>query len=70
MPLNAADRKFLRLMIPHHKMAIRMADAVAADGSDSRVGMLARKIRTAQTNEIALMERMLKQAGEKSGGSM
>lgn len=70
MPLNAADKKFLKEMVPHHKMAVKMADAVIMEGSDMRVYALARAIRDGQAKEIEKMEGWLKEIGEKPNGSM
>lgn len=70
MPLNAADKKFLKEMVPHHKMAVKMADTVIKEGADMRVYALARAIRDGQAKEITQMEGWLKEVGEKPNGSM
>lgn len=70
MPLNAADKKFLKEMVPHHKMAVKMADTVIKEGSDMRVDALARAISDGQAKEIEKMEGWLKEVGEKPYGSM
>lgn len=70
MPLNAADKKFLKEMVPHHKMAVKMAEVVIKEGSDMRVYALARKIRDGQAKEITEMTSWLTEVGEKPNGSM
>ncbi len=70
MPLNGADVKFLKGMIPHHKMAIEMAEIVIEFGADLRVDGLARAIRDGQTKEITQMEGFLKEVGENPNDSM
>jgi len=68
--LNAADKKFLKEMIPHHKMAVKMAQTVIKEGLDIRVDTLARAIRDGQAKEIDKMEAWLKEVGEKPNDSM
>jgi uncharacterized protein (DUF305 family) len=70
MTLNAADKKFLKEMVPHHKMAVTMANRVITDGQDMRVDALARAIRDGQTKEIAQMTAWLAEVGEKPNGRM
>ncbi len=55
MTLNAADKKFLEGMVPHHREAISMARTVLAEGSDERVQQLAENILAAQSAEIKKM---------------
>ena len=57
----AFDRRFLRMMIRHHRGAIQMVQELyAADGGlESQVDALAREIDSDQLIEIARMERML-----------
>lgn len=64
--LNAADIAFLKAMVPHHRMAVEMAEKVIDRGLDMRVDALARKIREAQTMEIAKMTAWLTEAGQEA----
>lgn len=70
MVLNAADKKFLKAMIPHHEAAVKMAAAVIKEGVNPRVDTMARAIRDGQTKEIETMKGWLEAAGEKADGSM
>jgi uncharacterized protein (DUF305 family) len=54
-----AERLFLTLMIAHHEGGVAMADAAIADARTTEVRTLASAISSAQTSEIALLERML-----------
>lgn len=54
-----AERLFLTLMIAHHEGGVAMADAAIADARTTEVRTLATAISSAQTSEIALLERML-----------
>jgi uncharacterized protein (DUF305 family) len=47
------DREFIDMMIPHHEGAIRMAEVLLEDSSDSELRALANGIVTAQTAEVA-----------------
>ena len=51
---------FLRQMIPHHQGAVEMAEYEIKYGKSPEMIRLARKIVTAQQQEIAEMETMLK----------
>lgn len=55
----ALDRRFLELMIAHHRGAITMAEQEVADGSNSEALDLATKIIADQTAEIATMQGLL-----------
>lgn len=70
MALNAADKTFLKNMIPHHQNAVKMAEKVIKEGQDARVKELAKKIRDGQTKEIEEMKEWLTEAGESLKGSM
>jgi uncharacterized protein (DUF305 family) len=50
------DRVFVDEMIPHHRGAIRMAEAVLAETRDPELRKLAENVVTAQKREIAEME--------------
>jgi len=53
------DDAFIRMMVPHHKGAIDMAEVELAKGSDPRLKALARAIIDAQQREIDEMTRQL-----------
>jgi uncharacterized protein (DUF305 family) len=57
----AAERKFLTLMIAHHRGGVEMAQAVIARTAEPEVLDLARSIVMSQTAEIDLMEDMLEE---------
>jgi len=58
-----ADRLFLRLMIPHHRAAVPMAEAALEQSGSPEVENLARTIATSQKAEIQVMEDMLRERG-------
>lgn len=58
-----AERRFLELMIAHHRGAIEMADAALARSSNSVVVPFAQSIVESQDGEIVLMEEMLRTRG-------
>lgn len=53
------DRKFLEMMLPHHKAAVEMARVELQKGSDPELKLLAQDIIDAQEAEIAAMEKEL-----------
>lgn len=53
-----SDTAFLEMMVPHHQMAVQMADIELRRGSDPAVLALARAIKTAQGPEISRMKAM------------
>lgn len=57
---NAQDAKFIREMIPHHEMAIEMADKQIKKGKNSAAIDLAKSIKSAQEGEIETMRAWLK----------
>lgn len=65
--MTAADAKFLKDMIAHHRAALVMSTKYLDDNSPSerqaRVSDLARNIIKAQTAEIAVMSDWLRQGG-------
>ena len=68
---NAADSKFVMMMIPHHEQAIEMADTILAKPDiDPRVLDLAEQIKKAQGPEIELMKGWLDDWGFGSMGGM
>lgn len=54
------DRKFLELMVAHHRGAIEMAQTQIGEGADSDALALARTIRDDQNTEITEMENLLR----------
>jgi uncharacterized protein (DUF305 family) len=55
-----AERRFLELMIAHHRGAVEMADAALARSSNGVVVPFAQSVAKSQAAEIALMEEMLR----------
>ena len=56
-----SDVDFVRLMLPHHQMAIDMARTQLIYGKDPQMRRLAQEIITDQQSEIELMQLWLKQ---------
>lgn len=56
---QAAEIQWLRLMIPHHKAGVQMAEALIRNSDDTQVVQLAEAIRVAQLAEIDQMRLML-----------
>ena len=54
------DKKFLQMMIAHHRGAIEMAKTEQSDGENSKAKGLAAQIQKAQTAEITQMQGLLK----------
>ncbi|WP_328993965.1 DUF305 domain-containing protein [Kribbella sp. NBC_01245] len=54
------DRLWTRMMIKHHKGAITMAKTQRTTGKNEAAVALAKKIETAQTREVATLQRMPK----------
>ena len=55
-----ADVDFIRSMIPHHQMALQMAEKELKNGKDAAAKEMAQNIITAQKREISTMETWLK----------
>ncbi len=53
------DQMFLTMMIEHHEGAIAMAKTEQSDGMNAEAIALAKKIESAQTDEIATMQGLL-----------
>lgn len=64
MPFTAADVKFMQGMIHHHAQAIVMAGWAQTHGARGDVKTLAERINVAQRDEIAFMQRWLKERGQ------
>lgn len=62
-PPEEADELFLRFMIPHHRAAVPMAEAVLEETDRPAVEELAGAIARAQRSEIEVMQRMLQDMG-------
>ncbi|HWH93877.1 MAG TPA: DUF305 domain-containing protein [Baekduia sp.] len=62
---NAADKAFVREMVPHHEMAVEMADMAKMDATHKAVRQLARRITKAQNAEISMMKGIAKRLGVK-----
>ena len=56
MPGYASDRMFLRMMIPHHALAVHMGKDAVGNASHPELKRLAQEIVEGQTREIAEME--------------
>lgn len=63
LPPGEADALFLRLMIPHHKGAIPMAQAALDNSDQPQVQRLAGSIIASQKSEIKAMRDILKDKG-------
>lgn len=59
-PYTAADVNFMSGMISHHAQAIAMARLAPTNGANPEVQRLAERIINAQTDEITLMQRWLR----------
>lgn len=53
---NATDRAFVQQMIPHHMMAVQMAQSASTQAQHPQVRTLAANITTTQNREIAEMK--------------
>lgn len=65
-----ADVAFVRGMVPHHAQALVMTRLVRERSSNDGVRQMALRMDISQRDEIALMERWLKERGEASMGDM
>ncbi len=57
----ATDEMFLRMMIPHHQMAVDMSEKALKESKHPELRELAQKIKEEQTAEIELMEGYLEE---------
>ena len=58
---DATDEMSLRMMIPHHQMAVDMSEKALDEAEHPEVENLARKIIDEQTAEIQLMKGYLEE---------
>jgi uncharacterized protein (DUF305 family) len=56
MITNALDTMFLKMMIPHHQMAVDMSEEALSKAEHPELRDLAQKIRDEQSSEIELMQ--------------
>ena len=63
LPPQEADKLFLRLLIPHHRAALGMTEAVIGETDRPEVETLAGAIAASQEAEISTMEEMLRKRG-------
>ena len=63
-PYTRADVEFMQGMIAHHGQALAMAALAPTNGAREDVSILAARIDVAQRDEIAMMQRWLRQRGE------
>lgn len=69
---NAADRAFVREMVPHHEMAVEMAKMARMQGDHAQIKQLAADIISAQNKEIRELKTIARSIGvtPASAGSM
>lgn len=60
---KGSDELFLKLMIPHHKAAVPMSEAIMERSDDEAVTSLAESIAAAQSSEIEVMRDMREERG-------
>ena len=58
---DATDAMFLRMMIPHHRMAVEMSERALEEAEHPELKKLAQKIKDEQSAEIELMRGQLKE---------
>ena len=64
-PYTAADVHFMSGMIPHHAQAVLIAGWAASHDAGSAVKILCERIVVAQQDEIATMQRWLRERGQR-----
>jgi uncharacterized protein (DUF305 family) len=62
--VTPADVEFMSMMIGHHAQAIQMSEMAKSHGADAEVQVLASRIINAQHDEIATMQRWLRDHGK------
>ncbi len=63
-PFSAADVQFMTGMIPHHAQAVLMAGWATSHGASPAVRILCQRIAVAQRDEIAFMQRWLRERNQ------
>ncbi|HWP37934.1 MAG TPA: DUF305 domain-containing protein [Gemmatimonadales bacterium] len=63
-PFSPADVQFMTGMIPHHAQAVLIAGWAAAHGASPAVRVLCERIVVAQRDEIAFMQRWLRERNQ------
>lgn len=66
---GAADVRFVTGMIPHHAQALQMVALVPERAASDAVKLMSERIAVSQRDEIALMERWLRDRGEPVPGA-
>lgn len=61
IPVTPDDVTFIDFFVPHHEMAVMMADHVLAHGENAAVQALAEQMRTAQLQEIETLRAVRKE---------
>ena len=59
-----ADARFLQQMIPHHTQALVMTEMVPTRTATDAIRLIAERIAVSQQDEIAMMQRWLRERGE------
>ena len=54
-PIPLSDADYIDNLVPHHEMALQMADAVIARGADPTVKEMAQEMKAKQAEEIATL---------------
>lgn len=65
---NEADVAFVSGMVPHHRQAVQMAEAILAEDPSDPVRTLAEEIKAAQQPEIEQLNGILEAFGEEPSG--
>lgn len=66
--VTAADVAFIRGMIPHHAQALEMAELVPERTDNRAIQLLSERIEVSQQDEIAMMERWLREHAASAAG--
>lgn len=66
---NAVDRAFVREMVPHHEMAVQMAEMARTQGDHAQIKKLASRIISAQTREIRELKAIARSIGVRPGNA-
>jgi uncharacterized protein (DUF305 family) len=67
--VTAADARFMARMIPHHEQALEMTALAAERAASPAVRAMALRMQISQRDEIALIERWLRDHGPGAAGS-